>query len=409
MLGGQPPQPDFRGAAQEQSAASRQLTTEQTYANRPNISTPWGGVRWTPPAYDPYYQGGGGGGGAPGGGGGGYGGGGGSPDIAGAIGNYDPFGGGGRGRPVFGSIRDMLAKRDAYGQDGGSGRPPDPWGMEVYLSPEQQAAMEAQQRIGRGRSDIAESLLGRARGELGAAPDYSSLPEFGGGVSPEDLPQYDASGAPGLPDVGDVRNRAEEALYQRSSQRLNPEWEQRQQQLDSQLRSQGILPGSPAYTQQMQQFERGREAAYAGARQEAISGGGEEAQRQFGMGLSARQQAVGEAGQRFGAGMARAGQGFGQRMQASQYATQRRNAQLGEMLQKRGYTLNEINALLSGQQVGMPQLPNFALAGQAQPPNYTGAAGQQYEAGLNAYNARQAQMQAMLSGLGGLGYLPFGF
>lgn len=241
--------------------------------------------------------------------------------------------------------------------------------MELYLSPEQQSALEAQQRLQRGRSDIAESMLGRARGELGQGPDFSALPEAGGAVSPDD--------------TGNAQNRAEEALYQRSTSRLNPEWEQRQQQLDTQLRSQGIQPGSAAYARQMADFERGREAAFTGARQEAISGGGAEAQRLFGM-----------------------------RLQSSQYATQRRNQAIGEILQRRGWTLNEINALMSGQQVGMPQFPGFTPAGAAQPPNYTGAAAQQYAAGLDAYNARQAQLQSLFgagSSYFGGGYSPFSF
>ena len=35
-------------------------------------------------------------------------------------------------------------------------------------------------------------------------------------------------------------------------------------------------------------------------------------------------------------------------------------------MQKRGFSLNEINALLSGQQVNAPQMPNFSQAASAQ-------------------------------------------
>src|SRR4030095_17132754 len=41
-----PPAPDYRGAAQEQSAASKEIACGQTCANRPCINTPWGQLQW---------------------------------------------------------------------------------------------------------------------------------------------------------------------------------------------------------------------------------------------------------------------------------------------------------------------------------------------------------------------------
>ena len=46
-------------------------------------------------------------------------------------------------------------------------------------------------------------------------------------------------------------------------------------------------------------------------------------------------------------------------MQAANYANALRQQQIGEAMGRRGQSLNEINALLSGQQVGMPQMPTF--------------------------------------------------
>ena len=60
-------------------------------------------------------------------------------------------------------------------------------------------------------------------------------------------------------------------------------------------------------------------------------------------------------------------QNYGQAMQGSQYANQIRQQQMAEMMQQRGFGLNEINALMSGQQVGMPSMPNFQQAGVNQP------------------------------------------
>ncbi len=61
----------------------------------------------------------------------------------------------------------------------------------------------------------------------------------------------------------------------------------------------------------------------------------------------------------------------------SAYANQIRQQQLTEAMTQRGFSLNEINALMSGDQVGLPQMPNFAEASAAQPADYQGAAAQQ--------------------------------
>jgi hypothetical protein len=78
-------------------------------------------------------------------------------------------------------------------------------------------------------------------------------------------------------------------------------------------------------------------------------------------------------------------QNFGQAMNQSAYANALRQQQMAEAMQKRGFSLNEINALLSGQQVGTPQMPNFMGASAAQPaPIYQAAADQ---ASINAANS----------------------
>ncbi|HET6922756.1 MAG TPA: hypothetical protein VFI16_06380 [Anaeromyxobacteraceae bacterium] len=225
--------------------------------------------------------------------------------------------------------------------------------MELFLSPEQQAALESQQRITSQRSGLAEEMLGRVRGELGAAPDFSALPQVG--------------------DVAGARGRAEEALYGRATSRLDPEWSRRQEQLDVQLRNQGVMPGSPMYQQQMQEFERARGEAYTGARRESVIGGGAEAEREQGMGLRGRQAA------------------------------------LAELLQRRGWSLNEIQALLSGQQISMPQMPGFSQAGVSQPPDLLGAARSAWQAQMDRYNAQQAGLQGLFAGAGGMATLPFMF
>ena len=53
--------------------------------------------------------------------------------------------------------------------------------------------------------------------------------------------------------------------------------------------------------------------------------------------------------------------------------------------------LNEMNALLSGQQVGMPSMPSFQNAGLSETPQMLSAANMGYGAQMDGYNAQQAR------------------
>ena len=76
-------------------------------------------------------------------------------------------------------------------------------------------------------------------------------------------------------------------------------------------------------------------------------------------------------------------QNYSQALQGSQYANQIRQQQMAELMQQRGFSLNEINALLSGQQVAQPQMPNFTPAAAATPAPV-------YQAGVDQGNANAA-------------------
>jgi hypothetical protein len=80
-----------------------------------------------------------------------------------------------------------------------------------------------------------------------------------------------------------------------------------------------------------------------------------------------------------------------------------RQQQLAEEMQRRGFSLNEINAIISGQQVGMPQFSGYNQAGAAQPVDYMGAAHAQYGAAQDAYQNKQAGMNALLGAAGQFG------
>jgi hypothetical protein len=69
-------------------------------------------------------------------------------------------------------------------------------------------------------------------------------------------------------------------------------------------------------------------------------------------------------------------------------------------MQRRGFSLNEINAILNGQQIGMPNMPAFNTANRSETAQYNNAAQSQGQYDLDAFNAQQAGMNSLLSGAG---------
>src|SRR5512139_136307 len=93
-----PPAPDYTAAAEKQAEASKDLVNQQTYANRPDLYTPWGSQTW----------------------------------------------------------------QSAAGVDPATGEPITNWFSEIQLSPEQQVALDDQMAIQGGRSQAALGMLDRA-------------------------------------------------------------------------------------------------------------------------------------------------------------------------------------------------------------------------------------------------------
>lgn len=216
------------------------------------------------------------------------------------------------------------------------------WTQNSTLTDESQRALDAQLGLGADRSELGRDLFDRAAKEFTDPADWSSLPEVGSGAG--------------------ARDRAEENLYGRATSRLDPQWEQRTEQTEAKLIAQGLRPGDPAYTQAMENMGREKTDAYDRATSSSIMGGGQEADRQYGL------------------------------------ESADRNRQLTEMMQKRGMSLNEINALISGQQVSSPNQAAFKSAGRSQGVDYTGVANSEYGASKDSASIDNAAMDSLLKG-----------
>jgi hypothetical protein len=178
----------------------------------------------------------------------------------------------------------------------------------------------------------AQATYGRAaNAQLGAVEQRLSTPfAFAGG------PYGDGQ-------VG--REAVEAALFER----LNPQLERDRMALESRLANQGITMGSQAWQTGMGDF--GRQAN------------------------DARLGVIAQAGQ-----------------EQNRLAALRQQS-LQEQLALRGQPVNEASALLTGQQVQMPQFSNVPSAG-LQAPDYQGAVAQNYAGQLQNWNAQVQQIGA---------------
>jgi hypothetical protein len=334
-----PKAPDYTAAAQQQGEANRQVTEQQTWANRPDQITPWSNETW-------------------------------------------------QNTPQW---------------DASTGQYINRWQQQTVLNPELQRALDAQMQLGAGRSELGAGMMGRAQNEFGAPVDWGGFDAMGGRVGAGQLQAGFNPSGPDLNPAERYRQDANDAIFNQWADRAMPQQERDTDAMRTQLYNMGFKEGDQGYDRELEKLRQTQGDAMRQAQYQATIGSGAEAQRMLGMDaatrgqLTAEQQAMGQFANQA------AGQQFGQNMQASQYDTQRRQQQIAEELQRRGWSLNEINALISGQQVAMPSMPGFQTAGSAQAPQYLQSAQMQGQTALDAFNAKQGGLSGLMSGLGSLG------
>lgn len=267
--------------------------------------------------------------------------------------------------------------------DPATGEATTAWQQTSSLTPELQEILNKEIAIQGARSDIAGALTGRAGAEFGTPMDWSGLSPMGEvPVSQFTMPEGDVG------DPYETRQRAENAMYESAMSRIQPSQQQARQQMEIRLRNQGLSPEDEAWQTQMGNLGMSQADERQQALWRSVGEGRAESGQMFDQLMDRNQTNFQQA---FDANQAN----FGQAMRGSAYANQIRQQQIAEQMQKRGFSLNEINALLSGQQVGMPQMPSFMGASQAQAaPVYQAAADQ------GSVNAAMSPWSALI-GAGG--------
>jgi hypothetical protein len=282
----------------------------------------------------------------------------------------------------------------------------DNWTQTTTLNPLAQRALDSQLGLQSERSELAGSFMDRVRADLSRPFDWASMPKAGESLNRTEFERVGA--APRLQLDLDTsanpaeRQRIENALFDR----MRPIHDQQQTALDAKLANMGITAGSEAYNRASQRLgdQQSRE------RFNALEMGGNEMQRLLNMQIqegqfenTARQNQQGMDINTTGFNNNVSKDRFGQDMTISEYQNKLRQQAISEQMMRRQMSLNEMNALLTGQQVQMPTMPQFNGSAASQPTQYLPAAQMQGQAQLDAFNAQQMGANSFTSGLFGLG------
>lgn len=316
-----------------------------------------------------------------------------------------------------------------------------PWGSQTYtqngvdangipkytqninLSPEQQMLLNSNNTINQGLADIGVNAVNGVSKSVLENFNYNGAPKQVTSIGQYNPVSYgsiqngvDMSKVPGLVGGDDLAKDLQtqrDALYSQQSAFLDPQWKQDQSDLENKLLSQGITQNSDAWNRASGDFGRNKEFAYSNARNNAITGGGAEQSRLFGIGLAANKNAYEQALNKAQFNNQAQQQGFGQAFQNNQadfsrslananLQNQGRSQAINEQNYLRQQPLNDLNALRSGSQVTAPQFSGVpqSLVGNT---DLTSLYNNQYQGQLANYNAQQAGNNSLTGGLFGLG------
>ena len=253
------------------------------------------------------------------------------------------------------------------------------WTQTTQLTPELQAILDRQQATTLDTADTAGWLASNLAGDIQAGRDFSGIAPWE--TAPDALLTESRAGQIGDPST--IQARAEDAVYQQAVSRLDPQFQQRDEALEIKLRNQGLQPGDEAWERQMGNLERERIDAYNQAQFGAIEAGRQHADQLF------RQQ-LGRASTQFDQDLAANQGNWQQALQGATFQNQLREAQRAENERRGAQAINWLQALQSGQQVGLPQAPGFQSAQVAAPPDLYGAR-------VDEENVGQARLQSLFN------------
>lgn len=245
--------------------------------------------------------------------------------------------------------------------------------------------------------------------------------------------------------TNDRQDQYSKAAYDKQMALLQPGLDASEQRQRNSLALQGLTPDSEASRNSMQEFNTGKNQLLSSVANQAVLTGSQMNNADYASQLAGNNQSFGQALQNLQAQNAGQGQAYSQAASngtfANQAAAERyqmdsdayknriaggqldlQQQQAANNAQQQAYNqatntygtnwqqaqtlrnmpLNELNALLYGQQIQNPTFQNYALQGYAPGADYLGAAQATGQYNTNLYNAGAANNSSMMGSLGSL-------
>lgn len=283
---------------------------------------------------------------------------------------------------------------------------PDQWSSAITLSPDQQKLLDASNQESLGLAELAKNQIGGVGDSLKNPLSFSGAPSQVNNVSygkiQDDINMGDVPSLIGGDRLADDLNAQRDALYNQQAAYLDPQWRQRQHDMENQLTQQGVMQNSDAWNRAMDDLGRQRTFDYNQARQSAITGAGQEQSRLFNIGLASNQNAYNQASNNAAFHNSAQQQGFSQGLMNANLQNAGRQQNINELMLQRQNPLNELNALRTGSQVTSPQFGGVPGANVANT-DVMSPINNAFNAQMGAYNSQIAQNNAMTGGLFSLG------
>lgn len=282
------------------------------------------------------------------------------------------------------------------------------------LTPDAQATLNSQQQVQKGLANLGLQGIDTVSGAM-SAPFQSGSPNIQTSIGPTGTPNsgpsaglYGLAGGPDTSNVAAMPVNAGTTGQQAILSRLEPTLQRERDQLQTQLRNQGLTAGGEAYDNAMRDQGLKENDLLTQAALQGINLDLSANNQGFSQAMQQAQQGNQAIAQNFGQGQAAAqaenaaqAQDINQRLQAAQFGNTASAQDLARALALRNQPLNEVTALMSGSQIQLPQFQGYTGQNVAPAPIFAGAQAQAQNA-MQQYGIQQAGVNANNAGLYGL-------
>lgn len=292
-----------------------------------------------------------------------------------------------------------------YTQEGTNADGTPRYSQTQTYSADEQAKYDQANKVALALGGLANNNIGRVQEAQSKPFTYdgmtarASAPSTGG--IQKDLDYSGLTKLPGTDDFGAEARRMSDTVYSQAASRLDPQWQQNDNDVKAQLAAQGISENSDAYRRAYDNLNRSKTDAYNQATFSAQQAGANEQSRLFGLAMGARQQGQNEVNTQGAFHNTAQGQQFNQDMSAAGFQNGNRQGEIEEASYLRNMPINDIAALLgTGPGVQGPEFNPVSQVGVAAP-DYAGMVQNQYNGQMNTYNQQQAARSNMMGSIFG--------